>query len=314
MHAIVIDNFKEPGSVRDMPEPALEDNAVLVRITVAGVNPVDWKVRAGQSGEKHFPLVLGQDFAGIVERAGNGVSRVKTGDRVFGCARDHGSYAEYTTIRDGDQASPFARIPDGIDDATAAALPTPGLTALASLDLLGIGEGSEVLVIGAAGAVGSIAVQLARARKAKVVAAVKPGKARTSLDDGADLVVEVDNAFVEPLALAHPAPFAAVLDLVNDDAGLKQNLPLYAKGATVVNTTHQADEAWFREHGLTAINVVMNQTPASSPQGLETLARHVLAGDLTVAIAGERKLTEAPAVLDGMQKHELEGKFVLRVA
>ena len=75
MHAIVIDKFKESGSVRDIPEPALDPNAILVNVTVAGVNPIDWKVRAGEAGEREFPLVLGQDFAGVVEQAGTAVTR-----------------------------------------------------------------------------------------------------------------------------------------------------------------------------------------------------------------------------------------------
>ena len=313
MHAIVIDKFKEAGSVREMPVPTPAANEVLVRVIVAGVNPVDYKVRSGQSGEKHFPLVLGQDFAGIVERVGAAVTSVTPGDRIFGCARDHGSYAEMTTIAEGDHASPFSKIPNGVDDATAAALPTPALTALASLDILQIASGSEVLVIGAAGAVGLAAVQLAVARGARVVALVQPGQAKITREYGATDSVEAGDDQVAALQKAHPQPFGAVLDLVNDDAGLKRNKPLYAKGAIVVNTIHQADEKWFADNGFTAVNVVMNRTPASSPAGLDTLTAAFLKGELRVPIAGERNLAQATSVLDGLEKHEISGKYVLRV-
>ena len=87
----------------------------------------------------------------------------------------------------------------------------------------------------------------------------------------------------------YPQPFGAVLDLVNKSEGLQKNLALYAKGGKLVTTIHQADEKWFTEHDVTAINVVMNETPASSPEGLDTIAAAVLAKDLSVPIAGETR-------------------------
>ena len=314
MHAIVIDHYKEAGSVRVLPEPELDAQSVVVRVTVAGVNPVDYKIRAGAMGGDRFPLVLGQDFAGVVERAGANVTRVKAGDRVFGCAREHGSYAEKTVIRDGDHASPFTKTPDGLKDETVAALPTPALTALASLDLLGVTKGTDLLIIGAAGAVGGAAVQLAVKRGANVFAVVQPGQAKTASDFGATKVVEAANDILTPVQRMHQQPFGAVLDLVSDGETLQKNLVLYAKGGKLVTTIHVADEKWFGAHDIEAINVVMNETPASSPQGLDTIAAAVLAGDLVVPIAGERELTEAASVLDGIEAHELSGKYVLRVS
>ena len=313
MHAIVIDKFKEAGSVRVVPEPPLDRNAVLVRVAVAGVNPVDWKVRAGQAGERHFPLVLGQDFAGSIEAVGEGVERVSVGDRVFGCARAYGSYAEETLVPDLDKSSPFTKIPEGIDDAHAAALPTPGLTALASIDWLEIGEGTELLIIGAAGAVGGAAVQIARKRKANVTAVVKPGQGDEARGFGARTVIETTGDFLEAVRSAHPQPFAATLDLFSSGKELQHHLPLYAKGGMLVTTIHVADEDWFRERGIDANNIVMSETDASSPRGLETLAELVLAGDLRVPIAAERPLTEAASVLDELEAGKLGGKIVLRV-
>ena len=313
MHAIVIDKFNEAGSVRQMPEPPLDRNAVLVRVSVAGVNPVDWKVRAGKAGERNFPLVLGQDFAGSIEAVGDGVERVTVGDRVFGCARDHGSYAEETLIPDLDKSSPFTKIPEGIDDVHAAALPTPGLTALASLDWLEVGGGTELLVIGAAGAVGSAAVQIARKRKAVVTAVVKPGQGDEAREFGAATVVEASGDFLDAVRSAHPKPFAATLDLVSSGEELQHHLPLYAKGGKLVTTIHVAEVDWFLERGIDANNIVMSETDASSPRGLETLAELVLTGDLRVPIASERPLTEAAKVLDELEAGKLGGKIVLRV-
>jgi NADPH:quinone reductase-like Zn-dependent oxidoreductase len=311
MHAIVIDKFGQAGSMRVMPDPQVGPNAVVVRVTFAGVNPIDWKVRAGEAGERTFPLVLGQDFAGVVESAGAGLSRVKAGDRVFGCTREHGAFCEKTLVPDGIHRSPFTIIPQGVEDAQAAALPTPALTALASLDILGVDSSTELLVIGAAGAVGGGAVQMARERGARVTAVVRPGQGATASEFGATLVVEVTGDIVEAVQRVHPAPYAAVLDLVSPGDVLKKNAPLYASGGKFVTTIHDADEKWFHEHGVEAVNVVMNQTDASSPHGLDTVANLVRAGKLRVSVA-ERPLSEAAAVLDQMQAGKSSGKIVLR--
>ncbi len=313
MRAVTIDRFKAQGAVRDLPEPSLGPDSVLIRVTCAGVNPVDWKTRDGLVGEREFPLILGQDFAGVVERAGERVARVKAGDRVFGCARDHGSYAEKTVIRDGQQDSPFTTIPDAVSDEQAAALPTPGLTALASLELLGVTKGTSLLIIGAAGAVGAAAVQIADGRGAEVAGVVKAGQAQQARDLGADEVIESSDDLARAVGQRHPAPFDAVFDLVSDGETLKKNVSLVKKGGKLVTTIHVADEQWFRERDIEASNVVMYQTPQSSPQGLDELARMVIDRTLSVEVATQKPLAEAPQVLDDIKSHNIEGKVVLRV-
>ena len=313
MRAIVIDRFETPGSLRDFPEPSVDPDSVLIRVTCAGINPVDWKTRDGKSGERTFPMVLGQDFAGVVEGAGDGVSRVKAGERVFGCARDHGSYAEKTLIRDGQQNSPFTQIPDAVTDEQAAALPTPGLTALASLETLGVTRGTSLLIIGAAGAVGAAAVQIAHQRGAKVAAVVKTGQSQQAQDLGADEVIESSDDLVRAVSERHPEPFEAVLDLVNDGETLKKNAPLLIKGGKLVTTIHVADEAWFREHDIVATNVVMYQTPQSTPQGLDELARMVVDRTLSVEVTTQKPLDQAVEVLDEVKAGKMQGKVVLRV-
>ena len=105
---------------------------ILVRVAVAGVNPIDWKRR--DSPDTPLPLILGQDFAGLVVGTGDRVQRYRLDERVFGIAREHGAYAEFTVVPEDDNAQPVAKIPDGVGDADAAALPTAGLTALACVE------------------------------------------------------------------------------------------------------------------------------------------------------------------------------------
>jgi NADPH2:quinone reductase len=308
--ALVIDRFKTPGEVRDIPEPPLQAGAVLVRIAVAGVNPIDWKVREGQAGERTFPLVLGQDFAGAVERTGAGVEALKPGDRVFGFAREFGAFAERTLVPAG---SPMSRIPDALGDDRAAALPTPALTALASLAALDVKPGSSLLIIGAAGAVGGAALQIAHHRGARVTAFVRPQQESDVRAFGADVVIASDQDARGAIRATTQEPFEAVLDLVSDAGKLKENAILVRPGGGLVTTIHVADGAWFSERGITATNIVLMDTPEYGVRGLDELAKMVVNGSLVVPVAGEKNLAEASELLDGMRAGQVSGKYVLRI-
>ena len=98
MQAFAIDRFGEEGSLRELQDPVAGPGELLVRVTTAGVNPVDWKIRDGLHGGASFPHILGNDFAGVIEEVGKGVSDFRPGERIFGIARDHGAYAERTVV------------------------------------------------------------------------------------------------------------------------------------------------------------------------------------------------------------------------
>src|ERR1019366_1998978 len=159
-------------AIHDLPIPAA-DGAFLIRVTYAGVNPIDYKTVDGLTAASAYPFVLGADFAGVIERVPSGEPDLHVGDRVFGIAQTHGPYAQYTALRPSGTTDPLARIPDGVRDDQAAALPIPAMTALASLDLLGASAGQRVVVMGASGGVGGYAVQMARSRGAHVIATVR---------------------------------------------------------------------------------------------------------------------------------------------
>ncbi|HTA39614.1 MAG TPA: NADP-dependent oxidoreductase [Candidatus Acidoferrales bacterium] len=313
MKAVVIDRFKEPGAVREIPDPVLEPDAVIIRITRAGINPIDWKVRDGEAGARTFPFVLGQDVAGVVERVGVRVSRVKAGDRVFGVAREHGAYAELTMIQEARHDSPFSVIPDGVSDAQAAALPTPGLTAFAAVVLLGVTKGTRLLIVGAAGSVGSAAVQIAHGRGAQVTGIVRPGQGDGVRQLGADATGESVDELLATIRAGKAEAFDAVLDLVSDGDTLKKNVALVQKGGKLVTTVHVADEPWFRERDVEATNISMFETPQSSPEGLDRIAKMVADGSLKVDVAAEEPLDDAPRVLDDVKAGKLKGKVDLQV-
>jgi NADPH:quinone reductase-like Zn-dependent oxidoreductase len=129
MRAFAVRNFGEAPALYDLPIPST-DSAFLIRVTYAGINPLDNILVEQLTVTSKYPFVLGVDFAGIVERAPEGELSLPTGERVFGMARTHGAYAEYTAVAPGVKTEPLARIPGGVTDEQAAALPIPAITAL----------------------------------------------------------------------------------------------------------------------------------------------------------------------------------------
>src|SRR5689334_192839 len=175
-----------------IPEPIPTE--IRVRVTAAGVNPVDTKVRSGGAGLGDDmtapPFTVGWDVAGVVDAVGMGVTRFAVGDRVFGMPwfpRQAGAYAEYVTA----PSRHFAHIPDDVDDVTAAATPLAGLTAWQILvDTADVQRDQRVLIHAAGGGVGHLAVQIAKTRGAHVVGTASAGKhadlVALGLDDAID--------------------------------------------------------------------------------------------------------------------------------
>jgi NADPH:quinone reductase-like Zn-dependent oxidoreductase len=175
MRAVAINEWggRETLELVDMDPPPVAPDGVLLRIRAAGLNPVDYKTREGKQAERfpyHFPLVLGWDAAGVVEKVGPAVTWFKPGDEVYGYVRRHdlqyGTYAEYTTAPEGF----FAPKPPSLSFAEAAAVPLAALTAHQGLEAIGLRGGETLFVAGGAGGVGHFVVQLAVARGARVIA------------------------------------------------------------------------------------------------------------------------------------------------
>jgi NADPH:quinone reductase-like Zn-dependent oxidoreductase len=168
MKAIQYRRFGGPEVLElvELPDPHPGPGQVRVAVLAVGVNPIDWKMRSGMMGGE-LPQTTGREAAGVVDELGEGVEEVAPGDRVFGFVTGAGA-AELVLLAD------YAPIPASLDFAGAAALPVAVETATRTLDLLGVGQDSTLLVNGAAGAVGSSAVQLARLRGARVIGTASP--------------------------------------------------------------------------------------------------------------------------------------------
>jgi NADPH:quinone reductase-like Zn-dependent oxidoreductase len=169
MKAVSYSRFGGPEvlEVVDLRDPHPGPGQIRVAVQAAGVNPVDWKMRRGLWGGE-LPQQTGREVAGVVDELGEGVTDVAIGDRVFGFVAAGGGAAELALLAD------YAPVPPSLDSAAAAALPVAVETATRTLYALAVGTGTTLLVNGAAGAVGSAAVQLARVRGARVIGTASP--------------------------------------------------------------------------------------------------------------------------------------------
>ena len=316
MLAFAIDRSGETGALRELAAPAPGANDILVRIRAAGVNPVDWKIRdeISRHQQRTFPLVLGQDFAGVVDRPGHAVTGLSTGERIFGIARTHGAYAEYTVVPANDPAQPVAPTPSHLSDAQAAALPTAGLTALAAIEALDVRSGRTVLVIGASGGVGGYAVQIALARRAHIIAVASSRNHAVVESLGAQEVIEYDRADIAAsVKAAHPEGIDAVLDLASDPAGIKRIVDVLRTGGRIVSTIRAVDEAWVAARAIRGVNLGLSRTPQSSTKGLEDLADLVASGAISIRLQAEMPLSQAGVALELSRSGQIRGKVVLVV-
>src|SRR5690625_2222622 len=215
--------------VVDTPRPTPRTNEILVRVEAASVNPTDWKHRANGGFLGEPPFVLGWDLSGVVEEVGIGVARFSPGDRVFGMLSYpfvHGAHAEYVTA----PAAWFAPTPASLDHVQAGALPLVSLTAWQALvENADIQPGQRVLVHAAAGGVGHVAVQIAKARGAYVIGTASAAKHDFLRELGADEVVDYRDRDVEEIA--HDVD--AVLDTLGGDTSTRSLHTLRPGGIVV---------------------------------------------------------------------------------
>jgi NADPH:quinone reductase-like Zn-dependent oxidoreductase len=252
-------------------------------------------------------VVLGWDVAGVVDAAGPGVTRFAVGDRVFGMPwfpRPAGAYAEYVTA----PSRQFAALPAELDPVAAAALPLAGLTAWQSLvDIARVGEGQRVLVHAAAGGVGHLAVQIARARGAYVIGTASSAKHRLLGDLGLHEAVNYQGTdFAKVLD-----PVDVVLDLVGGDVALRSLDVLRPGGLLVTVLAGAAGEALAAaaERGIRATGMLVE------PDGhaLEQLAALVDAGRLRPVVAETFPLERAADAHRAGETGRTTGKLVLTV-
>jgi len=309
MRAITLDSPETAPRLRDdLPDLTPAGDHVVVRVHASSVNPVDNSIAAGMLAsiglEYEYPVVLGRDYAGVVEHVGEAVSKYKTGDQVFGFllhANPHvrdGAWAERITLNEEISIAP---VPDGVDLVTAGAAPLAGITALALVDALDLSDGDVVLIAGATGGVGSLAVQLAARAGARVVA---PGLAEDEAflsDLGVSAVIPRDGDVAAAVRERYSDGVDALLDLVNFTPGTYE--AALKDGARVASSTGAAGEGPGRS------NVMANPTP----ENLHRLGELLAEGSLRVPIQRTYNLQQAPEALAALPAEHTQGKLAIQV-
>jgi NADPH:quinone reductase-like Zn-dependent oxidoreductase len=310
MKAAAVDRFGPPTNVHTelLPVPRLGTKEVLVEVAVAGVGVWDPYLIDGsfQTRKPRFPEVFGSDGAGTVAAIGSGVKRFAVGDRVYGWGFGNakgGFFAEYAAIRDKD----LSPIPDNLSFAEAGVLAVAGITALQGLDKLGIQAGEDVMIFGASGGVGHVAVQLAKRLGLRVFAtASHEDGVELAIRVGADAVAEGHRQFVPAAREFAPDGFAGALVFASGD-GWKHALQLVARGGRV---------AW--PNGVEPTPRVprgVKRVPydgEATPKALERLSALVSRGPFHVEIPRVYGLDEAAQALQDVQRHHI-GKLAIHI-
>ena len=302
----------ETLTVESIERPVPKPTEVLVRVDAAGVNPIDWKTRNGGGMYANFdpsePMILGWDIAGVVEEIGPGVTRFQKGDRVFGMPQfpsPAGAYAEFVVA----PSRQLARIPDAVGELAAAAVPLSGLTAYqAIVDTLHIGTGDRVLIHGAGGNVGQLAVQIAKARRAEVWATEVPGRQDVlkslavdhAIDSGVDDFAELAEGM------------DAALDLVGSDDSPTRALRSVRSGGRMVVLSSASDlpsPEQFSDANVKGSWMLVEPDYA----GLDALAAMLGYGLLKVSLAETRPLDEIGALHAIGEAGDTTGRLVATV-
>ena len=296
-------------AIEEVPTPEPIPTEVQVRVHAAGINPVDFKTRAGKGvsgvlGEP--PVRLGWDVSGVVTEVPGGVTRFRVGDEVFGMPwfpRQAGAYAEYVTA----PSRHFAAKPHALSHEEAAALPLAGLTAWQIVvDTIQLEDGADVLVHGAAGGVGHLAVQVAKARGANVIGTARAEQAEWLRELGVDQVIDYRSERFEELV--------SDLDAVIDFTGTygERSLPVLRPGGMLVSVPSGVpqevlDLAARSERRATGFLV------EPDPVGLAGLSHLVESGRLEVKVDRVFDLEDAAAAHRLAEAGHAGGKIVLRV-
>jgi NADPH2:quinone reductase len=309
MRAITLDSADTAPALReDLAEPTPADNAVLVRVHASSVNPVDNSIAAGllaQMGVAYeYPVILGRDYAGVVEQVGSAVSDYRPGDHVFGfllhanpTARA-GAWAELIAVTEELSIAPA---PDGVDLAVAGAAPLAGITAMTAVDALDLSAGDVLLVAGATGGVGSLALQLAARAGARILAPALPEDEHFLHDLGVSDVLPRNGDIGRLVRDLVPDGVDALLDLVNYapgtyDAALKPD-------ARVASPTGAAGEGPGRT----------NVMSAPTAENLQRLGALLADGMLRVPVQATHELAQAPEALADLTGEHTQGKLAIKV-
>jgi NADPH:quinone reductase-like Zn-dependent oxidoreductase len=308
MKAIVIHEYGGPEVLKyeDVPRPEPKDDQILVRVVAAGMNPVDGMIRSGMFETKPYRtslMILGGDIAGVVEQVGSKITKFKTGDAVFAylSLENNGGYAQYALTNESEAAPK----PKSLTYTEAAAVPIVALTAWQALiDAAKLSAGQTVLIHGGSGGVGTFAIQIAKARGAKVIATASSANQDLLKQLGADVPIDYTKTKFEDVA----KNVDVVLDSVGKDT-LARSYGAVKKGGFIVTLVARIDQAELDKHGIQGASLSVE--PNSNE--LAEIGKLIDEKKLSVIVSQTFPLSEARKAQEQVATGHTRGKIVLKV-
>src|SRR5438105_7384665 len=309
MKAVVIHEYGGPEVLKyeDVPQPEPKQDQLRIHVIAAGVNPVDGMIRSGmfdKEGRRAFPVILGGDISGVVEKVGSNITKFKFGDPVFAYVSLDNSvgYAQYAVVTEREAAPK----PKSLTYVEAAAVPIVALTAWQALiDTAKLKAGQTVLIHGGSGGVGSFAIQIAKAHGAKVIATASSANQDFLKQLGADVAIDYTKENFENIA----KDVDVVLDSIGKDT-LARSYEVMKKGGIIVSLVARPDPAELAKHGIRgeALSVDPNSDELSE------IGKLVDEKKINVIVSQTFPLSEARKAQEQVATGHTRGKIVLKVA
>ena len=308
MKAVVMHGYGGPEVLKleQVARPEPKDDEILIRVMAASVNPVDVAIRKGYLAELvgKLPFVPGMDVAGVVEKCGSKVTNFKKGDPIFAffTLKDEGGYAEFVLAKQNE----IAAKPKTVDYPQAAAVGAAGATAWEALvDTAKLGPGQTVLIHGGAGGVGHLAIQIAKARGAKVFATGSTANQDFLKQTGADVAIDYTKTKFEEVA----KDVDVVLDMVGEDT-LERSYAVVKKGGIIVSIVDEPKQAALDARGIRG--VALRCEPKA--EVMQELSRLMETQKLKPIVSQTFPLTEVTKAQDQIATRHTRGKIALVVA
>ncbi|MEP6685882.1 MAG: NADP-dependent oxidoreductase [Verrucomicrobiota bacterium] len=307
MKAVIIHEYGGPEVLKfeDVPRPEPKENEALVKVIGAGVNPVDALIRSGKYAKffgTTLPLIPGYDIAGMVEKTGAKITKLKVGDGVYGYLLWGGGYAEYAVATEGEATTK----PKSLTYMETASVPLVALTAWQALiDVAKLSAGQTVLIHGGSGGVGSMAIQIAKARGARVIATASTPNQDLLKQLGADVAIDYTKTKFEDIA----KNVDVVLDSVGKDT-LARSYGVVKKGGFIATLVSEPDQAELDKHGIRGAPISVRP----NAEELAEITKLIEAKKIKPVVSQVLPLTEAVKAQEQAATHHTRGKIVLKIA
>ncbi|QQP77946.1 NADP-dependent oxidoreductase [Bacillus sp. TK-2] len=331
MKAMIIDRYgKVPMRMAEVPTPEINGYEVLAEIHAASINPIDFKIRDGKVKmllKYEMPLILGNDFSGVITKVGSKVTRFKVGDEIYARPRKNkiGTFAEYIAIHEDD----IALKPKNLSFEEAASIPLVGLTSYQALhDIMQLQKGQKILIHAGSGGVGTFAIQLAKIMGATVTTTASEAGANLVTSLGADEIINYKTEKFEDILQNYDAVFDTI-----GGATLEKSFNIIKSGGNIVSVSGMPNARFGKEFGsgffktllfslaskkLTALEKKHNAQYSflfMKPSGdqLRTIANYIEAGKIKPVIDRVFPFEDAQKAMEYSESGRAKGKIIVKI-